>query len=68
LLADVGAHGWGWAVDNLNIQGPNPNPPKVVVLGTEFDETQLFTVSPNPSNTGQFLLKLLSKNLQPNYA
>lgn len=57
LLADVGAHGWGWAVDNLNIQGPNPNPPKVVVLGTEFDETQLFTVSPNPSNTGQFLLK-----------
>ncbi|MDI9864774.1 T9SS type A sorting domain-containing protein [Flectobacillus sp. DC10W] len=57
LLADVGANGWGWAVDNLNIQGPNPNAPKVIVLGFEFDETQLVNISPNPSTNGQFLLK-----------
>ncbi|PAC32032.1 T9SS type A sorting domain-containing protein [Flectobacillus sp. BAB-3569] len=57
LLTDAAAYGWGWAIDNLNIQGPNPNAPKVIVLGPEFDETQLVNVSPNPSTNGQFLLK-----------
>ena len=58
MLADVGGYGWGWAVDNLNIQGNNPNPVKVVKpLANEpvVEQTEL-KLTPNPSNTGQFLL------------
>jgi hypothetical protein len=58
MLADVGGYGWGWAVDNLNIQGNNPNTVKVVKpLANEptVEQTEL-KLMPNPSNTGQFLL------------
>jgi Secretion system C-terminal sorting domain len=58
MLADVGGYGWGWAVDNLNIQGNNPNPVKVVKpLASEpiAEQTEL-KLTPNPSNDGQFLM------------
>jgi Secretion system C-terminal sorting domain len=58
MLADVGGYGWGWAVDNLNIQGNNPNPVKVVKpLANEpaVEQTEL-KLTPNPSNDGQFLM------------
>ena len=47
LHADVGAHGWGWAVDNLKIQAPKVDPilaiePSSIVKGLQ--------VSPNPSS------------------
>lgn len=50
LHADVGAHGWGWAIDNLNIQGPNAVV-QPVVLSTEPNNyyTEMI-VSPNPSS------------------
>ncbi len=43
LFADQLAHGWGWQVDNLNIQN---NPPPI--LATEPVPTTAFTVYPNP--------------------
>ncbi len=42
LFADQGAHGWGWAIDNLNIQAD--------VTGTEPLPANTFTVFPNPTN------------------
>lgn len=47
LHADVGAHGWGWAVDNLKIQAPKVDPilaiePSSIAKGLQ--------VSPNPSS------------------
>lgn len=57
MLADAGGFGWGWAVDNLNIQGNNPTPPKVVVLAEEPLQPQTeLKLSPNPSTSGEFLL------------
>lgn len=45
LHADVGAHGWGWAVDNLKIQAPKVDPilaiePAALAKGLQ--------ISPNP--------------------
>ncbi|MBC3783701.1 T9SS type A sorting domain-containing protein [Spirosoma utsteinense] len=48
LFADQLAHGWGWAVDNLQIQVPPPPP----VLATEPVTAGRFTVYPNPVTTG----------------
>jgi hypothetical protein len=42
LFADQGAHGWGWAIDNLNIQAD--------VTGTEPLAASAFTIFPNPTN------------------
>jgi hypothetical protein len=47
LHADVGAHGWGWALDNLKIQAPKVDPilaiePSSIAKGLQ--------VSPNPSS------------------
>ncbi len=47
LHADVGAHGWGWAVDNLKIQAPKVDPilaiePSSIAKGLQ--------ISPNPSS------------------
>jgi len=53
MLADAGAHGWGWAVDNLNIQPGIAAKPLVTEPTVEQTELKLM---PNPSNTGQFLL------------
>jgi hypothetical protein len=48
LFADQLAHGWGWAIDNLEIQVPPPPP----VLATEPVTAGRFTVYPNPVSTG----------------
>ena len=44
LFADQLAHGWGWQVDNLQIQVPPPPP----ILATEPVPTTAFSVYPNP--------------------
>jgi hypothetical protein len=51
LHADVGAHGWGWAIDNLNIQGSVAGTPPPLVLATEPTTylSELF-ISPNPTS------------------
>ena len=48
LFADQLVHGWGWAVDNLEIQVPPPPP----VLANEPVSVGRFTVYPNPVTTG----------------
>jgi hypothetical protein len=51
LHADVGAHGWGWAIDNLNIQGSVAPPPPPLVLAAEpTSYSPELVVSPNPSS------------------
>jgi hypothetical protein len=53
LHADVGAHGWGWAIDNLNIQGavaPPPPPPLILASEPLFTLLPELRVSPNPSS------------------
>ncbi|MFL0299056.1 T9SS type A sorting domain-containing protein [Aquirufa novilacunae] len=51
LHADVGAHGWGWAIDNLNIQGSVAPPPPPLVLATEpMSLVPELQVSPNPTS------------------
>ncbi|MEA5138880.1 T9SS type A sorting domain-containing protein [Arcicella rigui] len=52
LLADPLAYGWGWSIDDLNIQVA----PKVTVLANEPIATIDVNISPNPSS-GEFLLK-----------
>ena len=47
LHADVGAHGWGWAVDNLKIQAPKVDP----ILAVEPSVSSMgLQLSPNPSS------------------
>ena len=51
LHADIGAHGWGWAIDNLNIQGSVAPPPPPLVLATEpMSLVPELQVSPNPTS------------------
>ena len=51
LHADVGAHGWGWAIDNLNIQGSVAGTPPPLVLAAEpTSYSPELVVSPNPSS------------------
>ena len=56
LHADVGAHGWGWWIDNLNIQGASTisNPILAIEPGTEIRDLQ---VSPNPTS-GRLLIQM----------
>jgi hypothetical protein len=56
LHADVGAHGWGWWIDNLNIQGESTfsNPILAIEPGTEIRDLQ---VSPNPTS-GRLLIQM----------
>ena len=52
LHADVGAHGWGWAIDNLNIQGSVAPPPPPLILAAEpFTLLPELRLSPNPSSS-----------------
>lgn len=51
LFADQLTNGWGWAIDNLQIQVPPPPP----VLAVE-EPAPLFSVYPNPTN-GQVRIK-----------
>ncbi|RIV18280.1 T9SS C-terminal target domain-containing protein [Fibrisoma montanum] len=48
LFADQLAHGWGWAIDNVQIQVPPPPP----VLGVEPVNVGSFAVYPNPVSNG----------------
>jgi hypothetical protein len=48
LFADQLAHGWGWAIDNLQIQVPPPPP----VLANEPVSAGTFSVYPNPVSSG----------------
>lgn len=56
LHADVGAHGWGWWIDNLNIQGSSTisNPILAIGPGMEIKDLQ---VSPNPTS-GRLLIQM----------
>ena len=56
LHADVGAHGWGWWIDNLNIQGSSTisNPILAIEPGTKIRDLQ---VSPNPTS-GRLLVQM----------
>ena len=56
LHADVGAHGWGWWIDNLNIQGSSTisNPILAIEPGTEIKD---LIVSPNPTS-GRLLVQM----------
>ncbi|HEY0772280.1 MAG TPA: T9SS type A sorting domain-containing protein, partial [Sphingobacteriaceae bacterium] len=42
LFADEAAHGWGWAIDNLSIQGS--------VTETEYQPVESVELFPNPAN------------------
>lgn len=58
LHSDVGAYGWGWAIDNLNIQGPQASAPAKLVLATEENlENKGLSIRPNPSQ-GLFRVQL----------
>jgi len=48
LFSDPAAAGWGWMIDNLNIQDANTN----VDIEQFIQEENQFMVYPNPSNTG----------------
>ncbi|MCY7355941.1 MAG: zinc-dependent metalloprotease, partial [Rudanella sp.] len=48
LYADQLSYGWGWAIDNLQIQIPPPPP----ILATEPTKPLLFLIYPNPSSNG----------------
>ncbi|WP_461050130.1 T9SS type A sorting domain-containing protein [Spirosoma arcticum] len=48
LFADQLVNGWGWAIDNLEIQVPPPPP----ILASEPVSAGRFTVYPNPVSTG----------------
>ncbi len=47
LHADVGAHGWGWAIDNLKIQPPKVDPILALEPSAFLSGLQ---ISPNPSS------------------
>ncbi|WP_133271540.1 T9SS type A sorting domain-containing protein [Hymenobacter radiodurans] len=51
LFADPGAHGWGWAIDNLRIQDNT-----VTSLASELKKTGGLNVYPNPSE-GKFTVQ-----------
>ncbi len=48
LYADQLSVGWGWAIDNLQIQIPPPPP----ILATEPTKPLQFSIYPNPSSNG----------------
>ncbi|MBG8555180.1 T9SS type A sorting domain-containing protein [Hymenobacter guriensis] len=50
LFADAGAHGWGWAIDNLRIQDA------VTGVADELQATGGFSVFPNPTS-GRFTVQ-----------
>ncbi|WP_420155714.1 T9SS type A sorting domain-containing protein [Siphonobacter sp.] len=53
LFADQLSHGWGWSIDNLYIQRAKP----VVTSVEPTLQRATIAVSPNPSNTGEFLVE-----------
>lgn len=61
LHADVGAFGWGWTVENLNIQGPKKSISNVVLGINEESQNPSFDVYPNP-NEGKFKFIMTSKD------
>ena len=58
LHSDIGAYGWGWAIDNLNIQGAQAvTPPKLVLAVENGTEATGLLIRPNPSQ-GLFRVQL----------
>ncbi|MBC7892386.1 MAG: T9SS type A sorting domain-containing protein, partial [Sphingobacteriaceae bacterium] len=55
LHADQLTRGWGWAIDNLQIQTPKVIP--VTALPEPIFETTQVSLYPNPSSTGEFMLE-----------
>jgi hypothetical protein len=53
LFADEAAHGWGWAIDNLSIQGS--------VTGTENPYSSSLQIFPNPAK-GYLTVRASEKN------
>ena len=61
LYSDPFAVGWGWAIDNLKIQGEPP-----VIAITDYLETEdAFRIYPNPSVSGQFSINAKFKIAVP---
>lgn len=58
LLADAVNNGWGWAIDNLNIQTP------ITEIEKRITENSL-SVFPNPSSTGNVMISLETLNDNP---
>ena len=56
LHADVGAHGWGWWIDNLNIQGSSTISNPILAIEPGADIRDLI-VSPNPTS-GRLLIQM----------
>lgn len=54
LFADQLSRGWGWAIDNLQIQLPKA--PPVTAVEPTFGATEI-SLYPNPSTTGEFMLE-----------
>jgi hypothetical protein len=50
LHADVGAHGWGWAIDNLNIQGSVAVVKPIVLAMEPTSNSSELQISPNPAS------------------
>ena len=50
LFADQLSNGWGWAIDNLQIQVPPP--PPVLAVAEPINPVGTFLVYPNPATTG----------------
>ncbi len=55
LHADQLTRGWGWAIDNLQIQTPKVIP--VTALPEPVFEATQVSLYPNPSTTGEFMLE-----------
>lgn len=56
LHADVASHGWGWWIDNLNIQGSSTTSNPILAMEPGF-ETRELQVSPNPTS-GRLLIQM----------
>lgn len=56
LHADVAAHGWGWWIDNLNIQGWSTISNPILSIEPGFQNMDL-QISPNPTN-GRLLIQM----------
>ncbi len=57
LLSDQLTYGWGWAIDNLNIQVPPPPP----ILSNESSLEKVVSIYPNPSQDNLKISLKLSK-------
>ena len=62
LHADVGANGWGWSVEDLNIQGPKKTINDIILAKAEEPKEIGINLFPNP-NAGEYRLELQFKDV-----